>query len=167
MTGKGWVKAAAIAALAMSAVSAHGQASNPAHRWESYANARYAYAICYPADLLDPQREADNGDGRVFQGRAGVSLRVFGHYNAAEQSMAAAIASDAAAYGREGVAISYKASRAGWYVLSGKAGDMIVYRRTIAASDDRRLTFELRYPAAQATVWNPVVARLGKCFAAG
>ena len=171
------LKAATLAAtLTLAAAPLHLRAQTPAqtnavapnavaHRWENYANARYGYAICYPADLLVPQREADNGDGRVFEGKAGASLRVFGHYNAAEQTMAEAMAADAAALTREGASLSYRANRPGWYVLSGRIGDTIVYRRTIAA-DDRRMTFELRYPASQAAQWNPITARLGRCFVA-
>ncbi|MGF7146835.1 hypothetical protein FHS96_000444 [Sphingomonas zeicaulis] len=170
MTIKAIEGAAILAALvfipAAMPLAAQAQTNAVAHRWESYANARYGYAICYPADLLVPQPEADNGDGRVFEGKAGASLRVFGHYNAAEQTMAEAMAGDALGLAHDGAVISYRASRPGWYVLSGRIGDTIVYRRTIAAGD-RRMTFVLRYPASQAALWNPITARLGRCFAAG
>ena len=40
--------------------------------WRDYVNAKYAYAICYPADLLRPQGESDAGDGQAFLGDGGV-----------------------------------------------------------------------------------------------
>jgi len=33
--------------------------------FDTYCNARFGYCIHYPNDLLYPQREADNGDGRA------------------------------------------------------------------------------------------------------
>ncbi len=46
---------------------------------DSYCNARFGYCIDYPANILIPQEEAVNGDGRKFTNRKGeVILTVFG-----------------------------------------------------------------------------------------
>ena len=37
----------------------------------TYANARFGYSITYPDDLLIPEREVDNSDGRAFHARHG------------------------------------------------------------------------------------------------
>ncbi len=37
-----------------------------AENFQTYHNSRFDYAIEYPANLLIPQGEADNGDGQVF-----------------------------------------------------------------------------------------------------
>lgn len=47
-----------------------------AHSWNIYTNARYLYQICYPDDLLVPQKKADDGDGLAFKSDSGVILRV-------------------------------------------------------------------------------------------
>src|SRR5436190_13571117 len=37
--------------------------------YRTYSNARFAYSISYPSDLLVPQGESDNGDGQKFQSK--------------------------------------------------------------------------------------------------
>lgn len=145
-------------ALAGSATSAA-----PPHRWVTYGNARFGYALCYPADLLHPQREADNGDGRAFLGPDGAELRVWGNYNALDQSLAEAMREDEAQLAAEGSAVTYRASRANWYVLSGRSRDKLFYWRRVL-TDDRFASFEFSYPAQAATMWNPIAARLSRCF---
>ena len=39
--------------------------------WKTYTNARFGYSISYPADVLMPQGESDNGDGQKFLSRDG------------------------------------------------------------------------------------------------
>ena len=52
-------------------------------KYQTYSNARFAYSIDYPTDLLTPQDESQNGDGRVFTAKHGsAELRVWGQYNA-------------------------------------------------------------------------------------
>lgn len=131
--------------------------------WQTYGNARFGYSICYPAAMLAPQPEAPNGDGRIFTGSDGATLSVYGSNNALDQTLAQAFAQAQARETERGAAISYKATRPGWYVLSGREGDSLFYIRTHFSGDQFK-TFELRYPAAVAPRWNPIAARLSKCF---
>ena len=39
--------------------------ATPQNNYKTYANARFKYSISYPADLLIPQGEAENGDGQA------------------------------------------------------------------------------------------------------
>jgi len=49
------------------------------HDWQTYTNVRFAYSICYPADLLAGQGESDNSDGQKFLSRDGsVEVLVYG-----------------------------------------------------------------------------------------
>lgn len=149
---------AAVLAIASSA----GRAEMP-HRWATYSNARFGYSLCYPADLLRPRPEADNGDGRVFSGDGGAQLRVWGSYNSLEQSLAEAMREDAARLAKDGATVTYRAARANWYVLSGRSGGNLFYSRRVLTGD-RFSSFDLQYPARAAPLWNPVAARLSRCF---
>lgn len=135
----------------------------PAHRWRTYVNARFGYSLCYPADLLRPQRESDNGDGRVFLGSDGTELRVWGQYNVLENSLAEIIREDETRLAADGSRITYRAMRASWYVLSGRSRDKVFYLRR-HLSGDRSAGFELQYRANAAGLWNPVAMRLSRCF---
>lgn len=133
-----------------------------AHQWRTYANPRFAYQVCYPADLLRAQPEAPNGDGRVFIGAGGAKLSVWGR-NKVDETLRDAIAQSTALLSDHGGQVTYKLVRPDWYVLSARQGDQIIYLRSRLVGD-RFEAFELRYPAAAAASWNPVVARLGTCF---
>jgi len=61
------MKSLSLAAALAVAAQSHG--SPIAAQTVSYGNARFGYWISYPADLLVPEPEADNGDGRAFHAR--------------------------------------------------------------------------------------------------
>ena len=149
-------------ALASGLADGAAKAEMP-HRWATYSNARFGYSLCYPAHLLRPQREADNGDGRVFTGTDGAELRVWGNYNALEQSLAEAMREDEGRLAADGATVTYRAARANWYVLSGRNRGTLFYWRRILTSD-RFSSFDLHYPEKTASLWNPVAARLSRCF---
>lgn len=147
---KHWLAMAAVMATATTAGSGE-------HAWRTYANVRFAYQVCYPADLLKAQPESDNGDGRMFTGANGTKLTVWG--NNAMGSVAEAAATGAERLGT----VSYKVVKPDWFVLSAKQGGTVVYLKS-RRSGDKFESFELRYPAAAAVVWAPVVARMGACL---
>ena len=148
-------------------LSSVGSAPAPtADTWRTYANVRFGYRICYPADLLQPQPEAPNGDGRVFIAADSAKLTVFGRNNAAESSLsetAAALASDLA--GSKG-RIRYRVVRRNWAVSSGDDGGSMLFYSKIILRNDQFIIFELVYPRALATRYKPVVEQLARCFAA-
>ena len=147
----GWM-VVGLVAIASAATAAPGD-----HAWRTYANVRFAYQICYPADLLKPQPEADNNDGRVFTGANGAKLTVWG--NNALQTVAEAAQASAQRLG----SVSYKVVKPDWYVLSGNQDGKIVYLKS-RRSGDKFESFELRYPAQANAAWAPVVARIGACL---
>lgn len=135
------------------------------HNWNVYANARFGYSICYPADLLSAQPEAANGDGRVFSGRSGAELRVWGGYNVLEQD-ADAIIRDLA---DTDAAVSYRRTAKGWALVSGhKNGDVfyakVLLERNTTNDIDTIRAFRLTYPAGEAETYDTVAARLAECF---
>jgi len=135
------------------------------HQWDVYANARFGYEICYPADLLTAQPEADNGDGRKFTGTSGAELAVWGRYNVLAQDMDTLIGDLA----DEGAAVTYRRATKDWAVVSGRKNGDIFYARVLLerkAVDDVETVraFRLTYPAGEAKTYDAVAARLAKCF---
>jgi uncharacterized protein len=130
-----------------------------AQSWKTYTNVSYRYAICYPANLLKPGAEADNGDGLVFTGASGASLRVCGTYNAAGDSLAA-LAGDVA---DPPATITYRHLTGTSATVSGRKGVDIFNAEILldqggTAGMVRR--FILTYPPEQAATYDPVAVKL-------
>lgn len=140
-------------------------AAAAAFNWQTYANARFGFSTCYPAALLKPLPESDNGDGRVFVGVRKSALRVYGRNNALERTQAEDYAAEQDRIAKAGAKISYKAAGKGWYVISGSYDGLIFYTKTYAVHGDQFNTFELTYPASDAKSWNAIVTRVNRCFA--
>jgi hypothetical protein len=133
-------------------------------KWQTYVNVRYGYQLCYPAALLEAQREADAGDGRTFVGKDGAELLVFGAYNVLQSNLADEATEQASGYTGKRGKISYRAKGRGWLVLSGDDGaDNLFYTKTFERGD-RFLAFQLKYPKAAAAKYKPVIDRLNRCF---
>ncbi|UYY56856.1 hypothetical protein [Sphingomonas sp. S2-65] len=157
---------ALIAATSLFLISAEAAPAPAAYTWRTYVNVRFGYRICYPANLLLPQPEAPNGDGRVFVAADSATLTVFGRNNAEQASLsktAAELASDRA--GSKG-SVRYRLVRRNWAVSSGEdGGSKLFYGKTILR-DDQFIIFDLVYPKALAAQYKPVVEQLARCFAA-
>jgi uncharacterized protein len=134
-----------------------------AQSWKTYANVRYRYAICYPADLLKPGTESDNGDGLLFSGASGASLRVWGAYNAAGDSPAA-LAGDVA---DPPATITYRHLTGTSATVSGRKGGDIFYAKILldeGGTAGTMRSFILTYPADQAATYEPVAVKLAACL---
>ena len=146
---------------------AHPSRPSASAGWDSYANARFGYQICYPRALLKPQREADNGDGRHFLGVDGADLAVFGSNNALKASLSDEARSQAhTLLGAHGE-VSYHVARPTWEVTSGNDGKRFAFYAKTFLRDDQFVTFEFRYPLRAAIRYKPIVERLSRCFTIG
>ncbi len=133
------------------------------HRWETTGNAKFEFTMCFPADLMTPQPESDDGDGRILLAKDGTELRVWGSYNTQDLTPAQALANQTKYIEKDGGKVSYKVARADWLVLSGTMGDRIFYQR--ASYDKVRFaSFRLTYPKAQAAKWKPIAEHLSTCL---
>jgi len=151
------------AALAVLPTSMSAMAAD--HQWKTYTNVRFGYSICYPADLLAAQPEADNGDGRVFSAKSGAELRVWGGYNVMEQT-ADAIVSD---LDSPDAVVSYHRAKENWAVISGRENGRVFYAKALLRPNgqddiDSLHVFRLTYPLDEAKTYEAVVARLATCF---
>lgn len=143
-----------VSVIALAAVATGG--------WTSYSNPRFAFSICYPADTFRPGRPPDNGDGQAFAAGDGAELAVWGSNDALDHGLRGERTT--AERGRKG--ITYRATGANWFVLSGKADGRIFYRKTFFA-EERFVTFELTYPERAAARYRAIATRMQACFRYG
>jgi hypothetical protein len=134
------------------------------HAWKTYTNARFRYGICYPADLLVPQGEADNSDGQAFLAKDGAKLLVYGSNNALNQTLKNVLDDTASRLARDSGKVTYKAIKRNWFVVSGQDQQTVFYAKTIYAREQFK-SFELTYDSSLSAVYKPVLNRLAGCFA--
>ena len=134
----------------------------PQGNYQTYTNARFKYSISYPADLLIPQGEAENGDGQVFKekGSSSVELRVYGGFNVLNETLRSRYEKLVRDWGK---GVTYKVIRQDWFVVSAMVNGKIHYQKTILRSDTFK-TFEIEYDAVRGSTYNDVTDRIAKSF---
>lgn len=136
----------------------------PVANWPAYSNVRYGYQIYYPSELLQPQREADNGDGQRFLGPNGAEMLVFGQFNSSKSSLTKWSEGQAKVYMGKRGRIIYRAVRRNWAVFSGNdGGGFEFYIRSIEKAG-RFVTFQIKYPTRDSKIFRPVVGELAHCM---
>ncbi|HEY0385728.1 MAG TPA: hypothetical protein VGC64_06930 [Pyrinomonadaceae bacterium] len=126
--------------------------------YKTYTNARYAYSISYPANLLVPQGEADNGDGQAFRSRDGAAeMRVYG-----SQDLGGGLA-EAYREAQSGKNVTYKTLKRNWFVVSGTEGGKIFYQKTMFRNDVFK-TFTIEYDESRKGTYDAVTARIAQSF---
>ena len=135
------------------------------HSWKTYTNVRFQYRICYPADLMVPQGEPDNGDGQKFLARDGAELIVYGSNNALDELLKKMLADTGSRLAGPSGKVTYKMLKANWFVVSGQNGQTVFYSKVLYNShDDQFKSFELTYDRSESALYEPLIARLAKCF---
>jgi hypothetical protein len=135
--------------------------------YETYVNARFGYEIAYPTGVLRPQKEAENGDGRVFLSKNGTAeLRVWGQYNALTKTLKEKYQEDLDEYGS---GVTYKSIKSRSYVISGIKGGKIFYKKTILKGDggdsgDTYYMFTMTYQKSDKVKYDPIVERIAGSF---
>lgn len=126
--------------------------------YKTYTNARFGYSISYPSNLLTPQGEADNGDGQVFRARDNsAEMRVYG-----SQDVGGGLA-EAYREAQAGKEVTYKTMKRNWFVVSGRDGGRIFYRKTIFKGDVLK-TFTIEYDESQKSTYDAITARIARSF---
>jgi hypothetical protein len=134
----------------------------PQNDYKTYANARFKYSISYPADLLIPQGESENGDGQVFKekGPSSVEMRVYGGYNISHETLRSRYAELIRKWSN---GITYKVIRRDWFEVSAMVSGKIHYQKTILRGDVFK-TFEIEYDAVRGSTYNDVTDHIVKSF---
>jgi hypothetical protein len=138
---------------------AHSFVVNSRAAYRTYSNARYGFSISYPADLLVPQGESDNGDGQKFVSRDGsASLTAFGS-NRLDRSLQEEFRS-----AQENRNVTYKVLRRDMFVVSGTENGKIFYQKTLLRGDVFK-TFIIEYDESERGVYDTVTTRVARSFA--
>ncbi|HSH37926.1 MAG TPA: hypothetical protein VK993_04000 [Chthoniobacterales bacterium] len=151
--------AAVLIALALSSVARE-------QKFDTYTNVRFGYAVDYPADMLTPQGEPDNGDGQRFTSQTGdVELLAVGSYNALDKTLRERFAEEMEPEDDDAPkrTVTYKVLKKDWFVVSGTEGKRVFYTKVMLKEDTfKRMTF--RYPAERDAELTPLTARIAKSF---
>jgi hypothetical protein len=134
--------------------------------YKQYVNARFNYVISYPAGLLVPQGEADNGDGQRFLSRDGsAEMLVWGSNNALNETLRSSFGKESRERTREHPdrVVTYKRLKGNAYVVSGYQDGKVFYRKTMLA-DDVFISFYLSYPVDRKGEFDPVTAEISSSF---
>jgi hypothetical protein len=140
--------------------------------YKRYINVRFAYGISYPAGVLIPQGEADNGDGQKFVSKdKRVEMLAYGSTNAdlmdeMDVVTIRAIHARDLAFAKEDHPdrrITYQRFGKDWYVVSGFEGGKVFYSKVMKRKDDSdSVTFYISYPKSSAGKYDPIVAAISK-----
>lgn len=136
--------------------------ATPQNNYKTYTNARFKYSIDYPADLLIPQGEAENGDGQAFREKSSssVEMTVYGGHNVLNQTLRSRYEKLVREWGK---GVTYKVIRKDWFVVSAMVSGKIHYQKTILRGDVFK-TFEIEYDAVRGSTYNDVTDRISKSF---
>ncbi len=126
--------------------------------YKTYTNARYGYSITYPAHLLTPQGEADNGDGQAFLSKDGsAEMRVYGSHD-----LGGGLA-ESYRQAQEGREVSYKTMKGNWFVVSGRTGGKIFYQKTMHKAGVLK-TFSIEYDESRKATYDAITSRIARSF---
>lgn len=135
--------------------------------WQAYRNARFGFAVEYPAGLLTMQPPPANDDGRVFSAPdRRIEVIASASHNVLEDSIGQLYTKALARYGPGNV--SYRRQGSSFYVVSGIAGGRVFYEYVqIARKGGSEYVGSLlvRYPAEEKAVMDRVVTRMQRRFA--
>ena len=132
------------------------------YNYKTYTNVRFKYSISYPAELLVPQGEAENGDGQIFNenGRSSVEMRVYGGYNVLHETLRSRYEQLTRKWSN---GVTYKVLRRDWFVVSALVNGKIHYQKTILRGDTFK-TLEIEYDAVRGSTYNEVTERVANSF---
>jgi hypothetical protein len=128
--------------------------------YKTYHNARYGYSILYPSSLLEPQGEADNGDGQVFK-NDDAEIRVYGSSLLSGETLEKEYRSVLKNYGKF---VTYKTFGENFFAVSALNKDKIFYQKTFKNGDGAFITFEMEYKKSKRAEYDKVVTRIVKSF---
>jgi hypothetical protein len=124
------------------------------HIWKSYTNVRFQYQICYPADLLVPQGEAENSDGQKLLANDGAQLIVYGSNNALDESLKEMLADTESRLTGTSGKVTYKVLKRNWFVVSGQNEQTVFYSKVLYRHGQFK-SFELTYDRSAGALYAP------------
>lgn len=128
--------------------------------YSRYYNLLYGYRADFPKDLLTPQTEAGNGDGRVFTDSKGNAILTV--YGSRLDTLSVRYKQDLASImASKGNSITYKKLTSSFSVISGFKGDTIFYYKSITTGEglgsEGLASIVFEYPKADSVKYKAVV----------
>jgi curved DNA-binding protein CbpA len=137
------------------------------HRWLSYLDARFGFALAYPADVfvIEPGASGRGYNLRSRDGRA--RLFISASINSGNVTLAN-YRQDLVDGTYKGAMFDYAPQRSNWFVLSGTLGVEMFYERVTFACDGRALhRWKLVYPLSQRLVYDRIVEEVHRRYSYG
>ena len=125
----------------------------------TYTNQRYGYSIRYPAALLKPVKNTDDGTGKAFASISGhAAFRVAARPLTGQTSKQVA---DEAQQICPGARPYYRVAKQGLAAISCQTGDHILYQKSLLRNG---LEIRVRgeYPARERQIWDGVVTSIAR-----
>ena len=136
--------------------------------WVAYRNERYGVFLRYPADVLQPERTSEAGDGQVFVSRDGNARLLVGALPNSDRQSPAAYQEQIARESYPDYHVTYRRVSGSWFALSGEGNGKTFYEKVIFSCNGRLInSFAMIYPTAQSGLFDRVVEGIEKSFRAG
>lgn len=141
-------------------------------KFDNYCNARFGFCIDYPKDIIYPQPESYNGDGRVFKNKHGDEvLTVFGRRNtnpdgkviSLEQQYSDDLHGAEDENGNKDRVLTYQKLNKTFFIISGYRKGKIFYQKTIVKDESFAYAI-LQYDEAEKGIFDKVSERIFKSF---
>jgi hypothetical protein len=142
--------------------------SREGRAWVPYVNDRFGFSFRYPADMLEPERKSERGDGEVFVGAGGEARLLVGAF---ENSDGHSVASYMTFIRRESYPnfpVQYAPRGQTWFVLSGESSESVFYEKVMFSCGGRIISsFALMYPVTSKRLFDPIVEGIENTFRPG
>ncbi len=149
------------AATFVLALSFHASAGE---EYATYQNERFGYRVLYPASLVSPRAESDDGDGRKFKSSdSKITLTVWGDQNSSNRTLREQMSAARREWLKDRARITYTRFTSDFYVLSGTTGNEIFYEKTVPQSNGFA-TMLWQFPVARRPRMEAVVTKTSRAF---
>jgi hypothetical protein len=143
-------------------------AARDAFEWVPYVNERFGFSFRYPANLFEPERRSEAGDGEVFAGIRGRGRLLVGALRNNDGHSVGSYMNMIRQQSYAGYNVDYAPRGATWFVLSGENDRDVFYEKVIFSCSGRLInSFALIYPIESKREFDPIVEGIEKTFRPG
>jgi curved DNA-binding protein CbpA len=146
--------------------SALSQSRRRGSGWTTYQDARFSFALKYPADVFAVDAGTESDNVRTFRSIDGEALlRIFATENITGVTLTKYRRS--LIEGRyAGVNLDHTPQRRFWFVLSGTRGDTVFYERVDFSCSTKAIHgWQMIYPSSERTLYDLVVDEIQRNYA--
>jgi opacity protein-like surface antigen len=136
--------------------------------WVPYVNERFGFSLRYPANVFEPERRSEAGDGEVFAGIRGRGRLLVGALENSDGHTLGSYMNMVRQQSYTGYNVDYAPRGATWFVLSGENDRDVFYEKVIFSCSGRVInSFALIYPIESKREFDPIVEGIEKTFRPG